>query len=143
MPFETRVCQWHAILKNMPRRLRSVWITVKEIPVFGLNLAGYEADREGVAAELAAAEEMIRCHFGDPLRIDLDMAHTRMTPEIIDFFNAHPGGPGSPIFKLAVIGIPGWKKAWYALIRKIRWPENARFFDEHEQAKAWLISERF
>ena len=57
MPFETRVRQWHAILKNMPRRLRSVWITVKEIPVFGLNLAHLFEEKElqrSALAELAA-----------------------------------------------------------------------------------------
>ena len=127
----------------MPRRLRSVWVTMKEIPIFGLNLAGYGADREGVVAEIEAAEDMMRKHFGDPLRVDFDMALTDMQPEIITFINNHSGQPGDPIFKLAIIGIPGWKRTWYRLTKKINWPKNARFFDEHEKAKAWLITERF
>jgi len=116
---------------------------MKEIPIYGLNLAGYGSDREGVIAELSAAKEMISRHFGSPLRIDMDIALTDMMPEIIAFFHAHPGEPGGPSFKLAVIGIPGWKKIWYQATKKIQWPKNARFFDEHEKAKAWLISERF
>ena len=27
--------------------------------------------------------------------------------------------------------------------QKIRYPKNARFFDEHEKAKAWLITGQF
>jgi hypothetical protein len=127
----------------MPRRLRSVWVTMKEIPMYGLNLAGYESDREGVIAELDAAEELIRHHFGSPLRIDMDVAGTELMPEILAFLNAHPGEPGGPIFKLAIIGVPAWQWAWLRWTKKIRWPQNARFFDEHEKAKAWLISERF
>ncbi len=127
----------------MAKRLRSVWVTMKEIPIFGLNLAGYEFDRAGVAAEVKAAEEMLSRHFGSPVRVDLDLAHTVMTPEIVRFLNAHAGQPGDPIFKLAIIGLSGWKKTWYRLVKKINWPRNARFFDEHEKAKAWLITERF
>jgi hypothetical protein len=127
----------------MPKRLRSVWVTMKEIPMFGLNLAGYGSDRDGVIAEINAAEEMMSRHFGSPLRVDLDMAQTDMMPEIIRFLHKHSGQPGDPIFKLAIIGIPGWKKTWYHLTKKICWPKNARFFDEHEKAKAWLITERF
>jgi hypothetical protein len=127
----------------MSRRLRSVWVTMKEIPLFGLNLAGYGSDREGVVAELTAAEEMFSRHFGDRVRVDMDIALTDMMPEIVAFFNAHTGEPSDPIFKLAVIGVPGWKKWWYQVSKKIRWPKNARFFDEHEKAKAWLITERF
>lgn len=37
---------------------------------------------------------------------------------------------------MAIIGAPGWKKTWYGLTKKIQWPKNARFFDEHEKAKA-------
>jgi hypothetical protein len=116
---------------------------MKEIPMFGLNLAGYGSDRAGVVAEIQAAEEMFCKHFGSPLRVDLDLAQTDMLPEIVAFLNAHTGQQGDPIFKLAIIGIPGWKKTWYQMTKKINWPKNARFFDEHEKAKAWLITERF
>ncbi len=127
----------------MPRRLRSVWVTMKEIPMFGLNLAGYGSDREGVVAELTAAEDMLCHHFGDRVRVAMDIAQTDMMPEIIQFLHAHTGERSDPIFKLAIIGLPGWKKTWYQWTKKIRWPKNARFFDEQEKAKAWLISERF
>ncbi len=126
----------------MPRR-RSVWISHKNTPLFGLNLSGYGADAAGIHAELEAAEEDFcrRPGYGSFL-VALDLAFCDMLPELAAFINSHNGQPGDPIRKLAVIGVPWYKRLWYQWIKGVRWPKHARFFDAQEPAKAWLISER-
>ena len=109
----------------------------------GINLDGFESDCSGVRAEIEAVEAILCTQERGSLLVVLDIALTDMMPELIQFIAAHSGGPGDPIRKLAIVGVSGPKRMWYRLTQKISWPKNARFFDEHEKAKPWLISENF
>lgn len=125
----------------MTRRPRSVMITHQENPMLGINLCGYEADRQSVVAEIAAAEAILARQPANSLLVVIDLAFTEMMPEIVSFIQAHSGQAGDPIRKMAVVGVSSTRRFWYRLRKTITWPRHARFFDEHEKAKAWLISE--
>ncbi len=53
-----------------------------------------------MAAEIDDAADLLCHHSGGWVRMELDMALTRMLPEIIAFFNHHPGDKTDPIFKI-------------------------------------------
>lgn len=116
-------------------------ISLERNPILGINLCGYESDRQGVAAEIAAVEAILARHPCSSLLAVLDLAYTEMMPEIVAFIHAHSGQASDPIRKLAIIGVSGRQKFWYRLRKTVTWPRHARFFDEHERAKVWLISE--
>jgi len=130
----------------MPPRLHSVLISHKLTPLYGMNLCGYGTDATAIRAEIDAAEENLQAIHKNVHLIDLDISDTTMTAEIAAmlsaFLRAHPGSPGDPVRKLAVIGVPAAKRMWWKLKWKIEWPPTTRFFTAHEDAKAWLISER-
>ena len=126
----------------MKNRIRSRWVSYLENPLFGMNLCGFEGDRQGVVAEIEAVEDILCKQPWQSVLAVLDIARTNMTPELVAFIQAHSGQEGDPIRKLAIIGVPEWKKIWYRYVKKVAWPKKARFFDEHEKAKAWLVGER-
>jgi hypothetical protein len=125
----------------MPHRLRFRWVSHKETPLFGINLSGFEHDREGIRAEIAGVEEILGKQPWNSVLADVDLAYTQMTPELVAFFQAHPGGREDPIRRMAIIGISPLRRAWYRVVKKVTWPTQARFFDEQEKAKAWLVGE--
>ncbi len=125
----------------MAKRPRSVMITHQGNPMLGINLTGYETDRQGVVAEIAAVETILARQPANSLLVVVDLAFTEMMPEIVSFIQAHSGQAGDPIRKMAVVGVSGTQRFWYRLRKTITWPRKARFFEEHEKAKAWLISE--
>lgn len=125
----------------MTHRTRSVMISYKLTPMFGVNLCGFGSDRGSVQAELEAAVKLFDRRAGGPLLVVLDLADTEMTPEIAAFLAAHTGQPGDPIDRLAIVGVSVWRRWWEQVTQKVRWPKKARFFEGHEPAKAWLIGE--
>ena len=127
----------------MPYRMHSRWISYKLTPVLGINLDGFEADLTGLRAEIEAVEAILSTQERGSLLVVVDMALTDMGPELIAFLNAHAGQESDPIRKMAIVGISGPKRIWYRLTRKVSWPKRARFFDGHEAAKPWLITESF
>jgi len=110
-------------------------------PLIGINLCGFGSDRGSVQAELEAAVKLFDRRAGGPLLVVLDIADTRMTPEIAAFLAAHTGQPGDTIDRLAIVGVSGWRRWWDQVTKRVQWPKKARFFDGHEPAKAWLIGE--
>ncbi len=127
----------------MSFRMHSRWISHKGSPVLGINLDGFEADRAGLQAEIDAVEAILSTQENNSLLVVVDLALTNIGPEVAAFLNAHAGQESDPIRKMAIVGISGVRKIWYQRVRKISWPKHARFFDGHEEAKAWLISDGF
>jgi hypothetical protein len=130
----------------MKKRVRSVWISFHNAPLFGANLCGYGSDREAIRFELAGVEEHLRGQPSSSVLADVDLSQTDLCPEIIAFLEAHNGQEGDPIRKMAIIGVSGWQRwwwqrRWFQRVKKIQWPRHARFFDGHEPAKEWLIRE--
>jgi hypothetical protein len=125
----------------MSHRLRSRWISHKENPLFGINLTGFETDRDAICAEIAAVEAILTQQPWNSVLAVLDIARTQMTPELAAFINAHPGGREDPIRRLAIVGVSPLRRAWCRWFKKVNWPTAARFFDGHEPSKAWLIGQ--
>jgi hypothetical protein len=124
-------------------RVKSRWVGYDGAPLYAVNLTGLGADREAITFEIEGAEAVLCKQEKGSLLVVLDLALTNMTPEVVRFLSAHAGQPSDPIRKLAIVGISRVQKAWYRVTRHVSWPNHARFFDEHEKAKAWLVMERF
>jgi hypothetical protein len=132
----------------MKKRVRSLWISFKNTPLFGANLCGYGSDREALRYELAGVEENLRSRPRSSVLMDLDLAQTDLCPEIIAFLVAHNGQEDDPVRKMGIIGVSAWQRwwwprRWFQKGEKVRWPRHARFFEGHEPAKEWLIKEVF
>ena len=127
----------------MTYHMQSRWVSYENTPLFGINLDGFEADRRRLRAEIEAVEAILRQKERNTVLVVVDLALTDIGPEVMAFLNAHAGQEGDPIRKMAIIGISPARKIWYHLVKKVAWPKHARFFDEHEKAKPWLISENF
>ncbi len=125
----------------MPYRMQSRWISYENTPLFGINLDGFGADRQRLQAEIEAVESILRQKERGTVLAVVDLALTDIGPEAAAFLSAHAGQEGDPIRKMAIIGVSPMRRLWYRLARKIFWPRHTRFFDEHEKAKPWLISE--
>ena len=124
-------------------RIKSRWVGHDGAPLYAVNLTGFGSDRATITAEIEGAESVLCKQEKNSLLVVLDLALTDMTPEIAGFLSAHAGQPADPIRKMAIVGVSGTRKFWYRITRRVAWPRHARFFDEHEKAKAWLVSERF
>jgi hypothetical protein len=127
----------------MPYRMQSRWVSYENTPLFGINLDGFGNDRQRLQAEIEAVEAILRQKERNTVLAVVDLALTGMSPEVIAFLQAHAGQQGDPIRKMAIIGISSLRRVWYRLVKKVAWPRQARFFDEHEKAKPWLLSEQF
>ena len=127
----------------MRNRLQSRWISFRGAPILGINLDGFESDCAGARAEIEAVEAILCTQERGSLLAVLDIALTNMMPEVIRFITAHSGQADDPIRKMAIVGVSDARRIWYRLTKKITWPKHARFFDEHEKAKAWLVTEGF
>ncbi len=121
--------------------MQSRWISYENTPLFGINLDGFGADRQRLRAEIEAVDSILRQKERNTVLAVVDLALTDIGPEVIAFLHAHSGQEGDPIRKMAIIGISPMRQTWYHLARKVSWPKHARFFDEHEKAKPWLVSE--
>ena len=83
----------------MPPRLRSVLISHKLTPLYGMNLCGYGTDATAIRAEIEAAEEALHAIHKNVHLIDLDISDTTMTAEIAAmlsaFLRATPAAPAT------------------------------------------------
>ncbi len=127
----------------MAYRMQSRWISYENTPLFGINLDGFGADRQRLQTEIEAVEAILRQKEHGTVLAVVDLALTDIGPEVAAFFSAHAAQEGDPIRKMAIIGISPMRQLWYRLVKKVAWPKHAAFFDEHEKAKPWLISENF
>ncbi len=128
----------------MPKkRLRSTWLSHKNCPLYCIDFSGYGADLAGVQREITACEQVLAGQAANSLLVTLDLSLTDFFPEITQFIAAHAARTDDPIRKMAVLGVPGWKRTWYRLTRRVTWPKTARFFEAYEPAKDWLAVESF
>ncbi len=125
----------------MAYHMQSRWVSYENTPLFGINLDGFGADRQRLRAEIEAVEAILIQKERSTVLAVVDLALTDIGPEVIAFLSAHAGQEGDPIRKMAIIGISRPRQVWYRLARKVAWPRHARFFDEHEKAKPWLVFE--
>jgi len=71
------------------------------------------------------------------------MRKPTVTPELVGFFKVNASREKNPIHKLAIIGVSGFERFWLHSMKGILWPKNAAFFMDYEEAKDWLVGEKF
>jgi hypothetical protein len=126
----------------MPRRVCSKWLSYRGTMIYCIDFSGCGADRQSLKVELEAAEAVI-CHQGaDSLLATVDVSQTEMGAELAAFIQNSTARAGKPFRKMAFLGVSPLQKLWYGWSRHISWPACARFFDEYEKAKAWLVEEK-
>jgi hypothetical protein len=103
-----------------------------------IHFEGYQSNRGGVRAEIAAAEAVLREQPAGSLRVLVDISQTEMMAEIAGFFSHYARCAESPIHSMAVVGVSFWQWIWYPLAKGVIWPKSAAFFPNAEQAGAWL-----
>jgi hypothetical protein len=125
----------------MAKKLRATWVSRRERDIWCLDFSGFAADRAGLIAEIEASDAVIRQQREDSLLVAVDLCKMEMTPEIAEFFRVNASRPRNPIRKMAVLYVTSGRRLWYRLTRRVTWPKQARFFDDYEKAKDWLVGE--
>ncbi len=127
----------------MQHKTRAKWVSYKERDLFGCDFSGFGSDRSSLAAEIQVSEAIIRQQAENSLLLAVYMHEAAPTPELIRFFERSCCPVKNPIRKMAILGVSNIQRIWYQRVKGISWPKNARFFDDYEKAKAWLVAERF
>ncbi len=126
----------------MPK-YRFKWVSRGERDLFGCDFSGFGSDHQALQAEIDASEAVIRQQPENSLLLAVYIHQVPPTPEIIGFFERSANPVKNPIRKMAILGISSLQRIWYERVKGITWPQNARFFDDYERAKEWLVSEGF
>lgn len=94
-------------------------------------------------AEIEASEAVIQQQAENSLLVAVALHQATMMPELTAFFKRYAGKERNPIRKMAILYVTRWQRIWFRLAHGVTWPQNARFFDDYEKAKDWLVSEQF
>jgi hypothetical protein len=127
----------------MKRRVHSTWISRKEVRIYCIDFSGLGSDHAGLGIEIEASEDVICQQPVNSMLVTVDLHLSEMMPEIVAFLNKCASRQQNPIRKMVILGITGLQRFWYPLVKGVTWPQNAIFLDDFEQAKDWLIAERF
>jgi hypothetical protein len=123
----------------MATRIHSTWLNTRNTRIYCVDLSSFNDDPDGLTREIDAARAVIEHLPENSLLVSLDLHSTRLTVEIERFLRDIT----RPVRKMAVLGVPGLRRAWYNVAGRAPWPPIARFFDDFEKAKDWLASEGF
>ena len=111
--------------------------------LFGMHLGSYFANEEGVIAMMKEEETFFTVRHR-PIGVWVDFYDTELTNRVIEAFVEMIEHMCPQVTKLAIVGcsfIAHWKIN--RLIKRIEplicFP--IRFFEDHEEAKTWLVSE--
>jgi hypothetical protein len=127
----------------MKKRIRSTWVSRKEKSIWCCDFSSFGSDRAGVLAELAASEAVIDRERENSLLVAVDLYRVRMEPELVAFFQNYGQPASNPVRKMAIVHISGVRRLWLQVARGVRWPPRAKFFEDYEEAKDWLVGEKF
>jgi hypothetical protein len=123
----------------MKPRIHSTWLNTRNTRIYCVDLSSFNDNPAGIAAEIEAARGQIEPQPENSLLITIDLHETRLTLEIERFLRDIT----RPVRKMAILGVPGLRRAWYNLAGRAPWPARARFFEDFEKAKDWLAGEGF
>jgi hypothetical protein len=127
----------------MKKHIRATWVSRKETSIFCCSFGGFKGDRQGLAEEVEASLDVICQYSPDSMLVAVDMYHPHFTPELLDFFRVYSNPQNNPIRRMAIIYVSPFQRFWYQRRKGVVWPRNARFFDDYEKAKDWLVGEIF
>jgi hypothetical protein len=123
----------------MKTPVRAKWVTYREVPLWCCDFGGFGSDRDSLVAEIAAAQAVIDRAGKNSLLIAVDLNDATLSGDIIAFFKCYAGQALHPVRRMAILGVSGFQRCRHRRV----WPKTARFFDDWEQAKKWLVTERF
>ena len=119
--------------------MKSRWITHKGKRILYCDYTSFApSDFELLKSELEAVESLI---YQEPEDSVLGLSDTRgsvATSEAVALFKTSATRTGKYIHKQAVIGISGFKRVLFDAVVRIS-GQNARSFDDIDQAKDWLV----
>lgn len=125
------------------RPTRAKWVSRKERSLWCCDFSDFEGDAQALAREIEVSDATICQQPAGSLLLAVDLCRTHLNPQIIAFFEANARRNPNPIRKLAVVNLSRFQQFWRRRIRPMVWPSHTRFFDDWEQAKDWLVSDRF
>ena len=113
--------------------------------IFGLHYGSFFSD-EAALLDLMRAEEDFMARSHQRLRLWIDFYETRLTDRILVEFAKSMDRLQAHIIKLAIVGC-SWGDSWRLrrLARRsgIEFAIPIKFFGDPEDAKTWLVSERY
>lgn len=125
----------------MTDKRRATWITRKNVPMWCLDFSGFAQDHAGLCREIAFSHTGLQHRPPHSVLVAVDLYQTKMTPEIAVFFRTYADSVTSPIRKLALIHVTTLRRLNYRYWHHVVWSPMARFFDDYERAKAWLVGD--
>jgi hypothetical protein len=127
----------------MKKRIRSTWVSRKERSIWCCDFSSFGSDRAGFLAELAASETVINSQRDNSLPVAVDLYDVHMEPELVEFFRNYARPNSNPVWKMAIVHISGARRLWLHMAAGVTWPPQAKFFEDYEAAKDWLVGEKF
>ncbi len=127
----------------MTHKPRATWVSRKERDIWCLDFAGLGGDRADLLAEIEASQAVMRVQPANSMLVALVLDEAGATPEVVNFINTYACLERNPIHKMAILGLTHWQRFWLSRRQGVTWPKNARFFDDYELAKDWLVEDRF
>jgi hypothetical protein len=117
----------------------------KDGELFGWHYGSFFNNEEGILARMKAEEEfLIKAHRQLPLWVDF--YETKLTEKVLIEFSKSIFRLQKLIPKLAVVGCSFFdKRRLHKINNKLgyKFTMPMRFFNDPEEAKTWLVSERF
>lgn len=121
--------------------MRSHWIEHKGKRILYCDYTNFSVgDFQALKAELdAVAAFLAEQPEGSVLGLS-DIRGSVASSQVIDLFKKSATSTAKYIKRQAVVGVTGFKKAFYDLIVRIS-GQNARAFEDLESAKDWLVKD--
>ena len=112
--------------------------------LFGLHRGGFGANEEGVIARMKA-EEIFFIQQNRGIGMWIDFYHTKLTDRVIGEFIEVMNHIGKRVLKLGLVGCSrNDRRRINRLVKQAECLSTlpVRYFDDPEDAKTWLVSER-
>ena len=119
--------------------MRSHWIEHKGKRILYCDFTNYPlTDFQDLKAELDAVMEVMMQQPEGSLLILTDISGSVASSQVIDIFKDATVTAAKRVKRQAVVGVTGFKKAFFDLIVHLS-GQNARSFDDLDSAKDWLV----
>ena len=122
--------------------MKSHWITHKGERILYCDYRDYSlSDFEALKAELEEVEELLSQESEGSVLGLTDIRGSVASREVVALFKDSATRTARHIERQAVVGVTGIKKVLYDVVVRVS-GQDARAFEDVEQAKDWLVEER-
>lgn len=118
--------------------MKSTWLVHEGTRIQYADYSGFHADLEGLRAEVEFASEQTLREQVDSVLSLVNITDTSGTPEIVDYLKNAAVRTKPYIRKMAVVGVPGYKKILLRAVITFT-GQDIKPFDSLEEAKDWLV----